>query len=451
MFLFGKAGRDVLRGGAGDDILYGFGGDDSLLGGAGHDVLAGHEGNDTLSGGTGDDYLLGGLGTDVIDGGAGVDWAAYEDATAAVKVSLALTGWQATGGAGSDKLTGIENLYGSAFNDTLIGNAGVNYLSGGAGDDRLEGGAGDDHLEGGLGNDTIIGGDGWDAVSYDDAPSARFVSLVGNIGNDVWGSPHSGVDVDQLESIEAVYGSRFGDYLQGNWYDNVLIGQDGNDTIEALDGDDYVEGGAGDDRIVSYYYENGFKNHDIIDGGEGFDTISFIDEGNELPVTIDLAANDEQVIGTMTSLTLRSIEGVVGSHGTDTFYASTARNVFQLDSQFTAADHVIFRNLAEIGIGSGADEIIGWAVVDVSRIDADTTKAGDQAFHVVSRLVSPNWPDTAPVPVYNNTSFTGNAGEIIQTTLSDGKNLVQFDVNGDKIADAELITSWTVWPGSFIL
>ena len=41
------------------------------------------------------------LARDVIDGGAGVDWAAYEDATAAVKVSLALTGWQATGGAGS--------------------------------------------------------------------------------------------------------------------------------------------------------------------------------------------------------------------------------------------------------------------------------------------------------------------------------------------------------------
>jgi hypothetical protein len=46
-YLSGRAGRDLLDGGAGDDSLYGY------------------EGNDTLSGGLGNDHLDGGAGDDV--------------------------------------------------------------------------------------------------------------------------------------------------------------------------------------------------------------------------------------------------------------------------------------------------------------------------------------------------------------------------------------------------
>ncbi len=41
------------------------------------------------------------------------------------------------GDAEGDTLTAVENLTGSAFNDTLIGNAGVNVLIGGADGDLL--------------------------------------------------------------------------------------------------------------------------------------------------------------------------------------------------------------------------------------------------------------------------------------------------------------------------
>ncbi|WP_374578362.1 calcium-binding protein [Phenylobacterium sp.] len=335
MFLFGKAGRDVLRGGAGDDILYGFGGDDSLLGGAGHDVLAGHEGNDTLSGGTGDDYLLGGLGTDVIDGGAGVDWAAYEDATAAVKVSLALTGWQATGGAGSDKLTGIENLYGSAFNDTLIGNAGVNYLSGGAGDDRLEGGAGDDHLEGGRGADTIIGGDGWDVVSYDDAAGPVFVNLASGYANtydlDILTSG-AGIDFDtrpnighdSLHGIEDVYGSQFGDVIFDNDADNYLIGQGGNDFLFTNAGNDTLDGGSGND----VFYTNEGTGFTVLMGGDGTDTIHFAHVYDTKGIRIDLRDTGPQNIDGTRTFILSSIENVNGTAFDDTLIASAGKNTF---------------------------------------------------------------------------------------------------------------------------
>ena len=92
--------------------------------------------------------LDGGAGNDRLDGGTGVVTASYSSATAGIKVSLAVSGPQNTGGAGIDTLIGIENLTGSAFADTLTGNGGANALSGAGSSDLLEGGAGNDTLDG---------------------------------------------------------------------------------------------------------------------------------------------------------------------------------------------------------------------------------------------------------------------------------------------------------------
>ena len=126
-------------------------------------AIHGRGGNDMLVGGNGDDWFQGGSGNDTIVGyydspyinrpGTG-DTASYEDATAAVMVDLD-TGI-ATGGAGTDKLTGIECVVGSRFADTLAGNWFDNRLDGGAGKDTLQGGGGSDHLTGGSGNDVFV-------------------------------------------------------------------------------------------------------------------------------------------------------------------------------------------------------------------------------------------------------------------------------------------------------
>ena len=63
---------------------------------------------------------------------------------------------QATGGAGSDTLSGFENLTGSAFNDTLTGTSGVNTIIGGIGNDKIAGAGGADFLTGGVGADVFI-------------------------------------------------------------------------------------------------------------------------------------------------------------------------------------------------------------------------------------------------------------------------------------------------------
>src|SRR5262249_57980160 len=114
-----------------------------------------------------------------------------------------------------DVLTNIENLEGSAYNDTLIGNADANWFYG-------EGGA-----------DTIDGGAGFDTASYYYSSAGVNVSLVAgaaNTGGDAQG--------DVLTNIEDLEGSTFNDTLTGDAGDNWFWGEGGADTIN---------GGAGTD------------------------------------------------------------------------------------------------------------------------------------------------------------------------------------------------------------
>lgn len=72
--------------------------------------------------------------------------------------------------ANTDALLGIENLTGTAMDDTLTGDGNANVLDGGAGNDVLSGSAGNDTLVGGAGNDTLDGGAGIDTASYIASP-----------------------------------------------------------------------------------------------------------------------------------------------------------------------------------------------------------------------------------------------------------------------------------------
>jgi Ca2+-binding RTX toxin-like protein len=125
----GFIGGLTLTGFDTNETITGASANDVLSGGGGADLLVGLAGNDVLNGGAGDDVLRGGLGDDTLTGGEGIDTASYSDAAAGVTVNLSVAGPQATG-AGSDSLSEIENLTGSAFGDALTGDAGANRLEG---------------------------------------------------------------------------------------------------------------------------------------------------------------------------------------------------------------------------------------------------------------------------------------------------------------------------------
>ncbi len=100
-----------------------------------------------------------------MSGGNGNDTASFAYAfsggsTTGVTVDLNLQGAaQNTVAAGSDTLTGIENLVGSSLNDTLTGDGNDNVI------------------EGGSGNDALAGGGGVDTASYAGATAGVTVSL----------------------------------------------------------------------------------------------------------------------------------------------------------------------------------------------------------------------------------------------------------------------------------
>lgn len=303
--LIGGLGADILQGGVGNDILdggahtdtasyatataavtvnlaisgaqntIGAGTDtliaiESLLGSNYNDVLTGDAGNNRLTGGNGADTLNGGAGDDILDGGAHTDTATYEDATAGVTVSLAITGVQNTIGAGNDRLISIEKLIGSDF------------------DDRLTGGNGDDKLEGGLGNDILSGGNGYDVARYVTATAGVIVDL-----SAVGAQNTGGAGIDTLISIEHVTGSSFDDVLTGTSGDNILNGGSGVDTVRYTSAtaavtvdlrtiDAQNTGGSGTDTLIgienltgSAYNDNltGNADNNILNGGAGADRL----------------------------------------------------------------------------------------------------------------------------------------------------------------------------------
>lgn len=228
--------RSSGDGDGGPNTLVADSGGSTLNGFDGNDLLAGQGGNDTLNGGNGDDVMEGGPGNDTIAGGPGIDTASFAFAPNGVIVNLNLQGGPQATGVGSDTLTGVENLTGSAFNDVMIGDGGDNVLAGGDGDDVLEGG---------LGNDTLIGGNGQDVVSYFHATAAVQVSLAIQ-----GGQATGGAGTDSLSGIEHLVGSAFNDVLTGDAGANVLVGGDGADILRGGGSLDVLVGGAGADFVV---------------------------------------------------------------------------------------------------------------------------------------------------------------------------------------------------------
>jgi Ca2+-binding RTX toxin-like protein/subtilisin-like proprotein convertase family protein len=237
--------------------------------------LFGTDGAESIFGRAGADTLEGLGGSDTLDGGDGTDVASYVLASSAIAANLA--NGVVSGGAGADTLVSIEDLWGSAFDDTITGSYARNLILGGGGNDSIFGADGNDILSGGAGNDTLFGGDGQDVASYvgTSAVSGVNVNLAAGIAT-------GGAGNDMLMSIEDIYGSDFADTLTGSVAANYIVGGPGADLIAAGEGDDLLSGDAGNDTI---------------DGGSGSDTVIYLAERSAATVSYD-AANDRYTITT---------------------------------------------------------------------------------------------------------------------------------------------------------
>ena len=179
-----------------DNVSFGID-NDTVNGLAGNDIIRGGIGDDILNGGDGNDQLFGGLGADHLDGGAGIDRASYTTASSGVTVNLINPALN-TGEAAGDTYSSIENIFGTIYDDILIGDAGDNDLQGLGDDDQLIGADGDDRLFGGDGDDRLTGGRGDDDL-FGGAGSDTFV-FGANSGTDRIFGFEDGLDIIQFQS-----------------------------------------------------------------------------------------------------------------------------------------------------------------------------------------------------------------------------------------------------------
>ncbi|MDF8332686.1 beta strand repeat-containing protein [Novosphingobium cyanobacteriorum] len=383
-----------------DNRIAGNSGNNTIAGLDGADVLSGGGGNDTLQGGLGDDLLLGDSGNDTLDGSTGNDTVNYRQAAAAVAVDLGVTTAQNTIGAGTDTLTGIENLAGSLFNDSLIGDLNANRLSGGAGNDALTGGAGNDTLRGDAGDDLLLGNSGDDAINGGGGnDTASYSSASAGVTVDLQNTTAqvTGEGTDTLINIENLTGSGFADTLSGDEGANIITGLGGNDVIAGGDG------------------------ADTLDGGTGIDTVSYANANGAVTVNLGrlLTLND----GTGVSDTLAGFENVTGSAfddairgdgGINRIEGGLGRDVLRGGA---GADVFVYRSVLDSPTAASLRDVIldftSGDRIDLSLIDANTVTAGDQAFTFIG-----------------SAAYSNVAGQLrVSTTLVEG------DVNGDGISD----------------
>ncbi|TBN58308.1 calcium-binding protein [Glaciihabitans arcticus] len=303
-------GSDVLFGDEGRDLLFGQAGDDELAGGTDADYLEGNNGADKLFGNEGEDDLVG--------GGSSASGAIITSSASGIVDRLLTAPKTATDISSAGLLDGNDALEGGDARDVLLGDNGritrhgPNLtLDGGAsgthtvrqvamadkvpgvwsGSDKLMGGTGDDDLYGQFDTtrtkrpmqvyeratvpgDILQGGEGDDALIGDQAlnvptPAAALGAVDRTIKDSksfVQASVRpSGTLIPVVTQTQAAVGG-----------DDLILGDDGADSIHAGAGKDVVNAGAGNDVVFGGNDADalwGGADHDRIFGGAGSDLL----------------------------------------------------------------------------------------------------------------------------------------------------------------------------------
>ncbi|HEX8481415.1 MAG TPA: calcium-binding protein [Allosphingosinicella sp.] len=485
--LRGAAGNDVLSGLEGDDILIGNAGDDYLDGGAGNDAMSGGTGNDIFIVDSQLDSVAEAdlAGTDEIRTGLAVysmeAQANVENLTGTLATGQDLRANSGdnivTVGAGTD----IIRLQ-DGGDDTVSGMAGIDaFYFGGA----LTAA---DNVDGGSGADTIIlQGDYSGGLTLDGSVSGiENISILAGT-NTGFGDPGTNLYDYVLTTADANFAAGIQARINGsalladeNFTFDGSAETDAKFVVYGGRGKDDLTGGAGND--IFFFAPGRFAQGDTVDGGGGYDglflrgnyTVDFTQAGyagalaNVENLTVSGAGDERYARGggtefdysitwdndllaggmtfTVNASTLGSEESLAfnGSDETDGSFrlfggagndvltgGAGADQIFgglRGDTLTGGAGNDVFRynNVAESNSTErdGIQDFNAGDLVDLSRIDANTLVAGDQAFNFVG-----------------NAAFSGTAGELRFENISLGGPvwLVQGDTNGDGVSDFEVV------------
>jgi Ca2+-binding RTX toxin-like protein len=295
----------------------------------------------------------------------------------------------------NDDLIGNDRILGSDADDTIDSRSGDDIVFGFGGADTLFGGIGNDTVYGGLGPDFLAGADGNDLL-------------------------FGGEDRDTLD------GGSGNDRLDGEGADNLLRGGPGNDRYVIRSAGDLIDG------------EIGFSQ------GGGIDTVeAWIDY--TLPRNVEIlrlqgsanlngtgGAAPEALVGNTGANRLDGGGGndvLNGKAGDDTLIGGTGADSLVGEG---GADVFVFTAVADSRPGQANRDFIngferGIDRIDLSLIDANSGTADNDAFSFIG-----------------NAAFSGVAGQLRFFTFGGGNfNIVEADVNGDRIADMQIFVNLT--------
>lgn len=314
-----------------------------LLGGLNRDTLSGAGGSDTLDGGLSADWMAGGSGHDTYYVRE-TDDVVVELALGGVDIVLSSVDWNL--GAHLENLTleaGATRGTGNALANWIAGNDAANVLNGGRGSDTLAGGDGDDRYRVATPGDKVIesAGGGIDLV----LSTSHMYSLPISVEN-------GRIAIGGSASLA---GNRLANVLYAGTGDNVLYGGDGIDTVS------YRYATAGVTIDLALFFEQAT-------GGSGLDRLDSIEnlEGSRF---------DDRIVGSAGANLLEGSAGadvLEGGLGRDVLVGGTGRDVFDFDKAIDSTVTASGRDT--IADFSGGDRI------DVSGIDADTSRAANQSF-----------------------------------------------------------------------
>jgi len=462
--VWGDGGNDYIDGGNGNDFLFGGEGDDFINDSDGFDVIRGQGGDDTINAGNGDDVIFGNEGRDIIDGGRGLDVATGGTGDDVLR-----------GGEGDDELQGDEGddwLEGGEGGDALVGDSaaptgqlplfsGNDVLDGGETGDRMMGFTGDDIMFGQGGFDVMNGGLGFDWATFAKAAGGvsadmRRIQLV-----PVQNAPAGDAVKDAFIETEAVSGSQFDDVIVGtdvaladpfNQLDNpnlifgldfyldpqavapfsggnIMLGGDGNDSLEGGGGNDIIDGDA---FLHVELLPNGSILREIrYDETPGdTDTAVFGDISSNYDIAIAVDSFGEVIFGPdgetpalrVTHVPPPDLAGLVGfvSDGSDLLFGIerlqftdiTIENVFAPQSNFLPQGNVIIDGDTD-PLVPGVDPLVG------SPLTADASSLFDP--EDIATPLQYQWQYEDPlkftwVNIVGGTSATFTPGAFYATT-----------------------------------
>jgi hypothetical protein len=371
-----------------------------------------------------------------------------EDVSGANSVTLTGTATATLADGGPNSLT-IGDDDGTNSTSTVVGGDDVDTITGGdradtidgkAGDDVISAGAGKDQITGGVGADTLTGGEGQDAFIYDAESESDGTLVTDTIKDFTW-------SVDKIDLSNAAISGQIGNgFKTEGTINSVWTKDDGNDILVYVETDSSWAAEGDEEMIIRL--ENPTKADGTAITASDINFLDFVGVSAFTPsqdIVVGRATDDTFTVSTAADLDLDgtnddddTIDGGDGydklsfnadqSNGTRIFDGATVVNVEEIEIQnanaatnLTIKDNFVTTSQGADGADAGSDDdIVKISAADASAntditIDTSDLTTGTVALESGAANAVFNLADTTD----GNKNITVATGAVAAVALTD--------------------------------